>query len=168
VHSVNESAFYKSQPAICKTRTQSAFYQGAIKHGRWNGDSAPDLCVIRVPPPYTVIYNVNKNGIGMFMQKRAEKTKVKNAVFCTFLNNLMVWRHCWIHFLYIWWRKKGSGKIHHERNKNLKRNRADRMWAYSKYENFGMKWDIFFIMRRSRINIFTVRILWHCLATIFQ
>jgi hypothetical protein len=70
------------------------FHQGAIKHGRWNGDSAPDLCVMRVPP-YTLIYNVNKNGIGMFMQKlKAEKTKVKN-VFCTFLNNLMVWRHCW-------------------------------------------------------------------------
>jgi hypothetical protein len=25
---------------------------GAIKHGRWNGDSAPDLCVMRVPPVY--------------------------------------------------------------------------------------------------------------------
>jgi hypothetical protein len=57
-------------------------------------------------PPYTLIYNVNKNGIGMLMQKRSEKTNVKN-VFCTFLNNLMVWRHCWIHFMYIWWREKG-------------------------------------------------------------
>jgi hypothetical protein len=37
---------------------------------------------------------------------------------------------------------KRALKIHNERNKNLKRNRADRMWAYSKYENFGMKWDI--------------------------
>ena len=66
------------------------------------------------------------------MQKRAEKTKVKN-VFCTFLNNLMVLRHCWIIFC-ISDEGKRALKIHHERNKNLKRNRADRMWAYSKHE----------------------------------
>jgi hypothetical protein len=63
-------------------------------------------------------------------------------MFSAFLNNLMVWRHCWIIFCI-----SDEGKIkiiykYYKRNKNLKRNRTDRMWAYSKHEQLGIKWDI--------------------------
>ena len=50
---------------------------GRYKTRAVNGDSAPDLCVTPPPHVYINLYNVNKNRIGKFIQKRAEKTKVK-------------------------------------------------------------------------------------------
>jgi hypothetical protein len=59
------------------------------------------------------------------VQKRAEKTKLKN-VFCI-PKQLDGLKTLLDHFLYIYNEGKRALKIHHERNKNLKRNRTDRM-----------------------------------------
>jgi hypothetical protein len=52
-----------------KTAIYIDFEQGAIKHGQENRDSAPDLCVMRVPPPPRIHALINVNESGKFMQK---------------------------------------------------------------------------------------------------
>jgi hypothetical protein len=37
---------------------QDGVGQGAVKHGRWNGYGAPDLCVMQVPPAYFHFYSM--------------------------------------------------------------------------------------------------------------
>jgi hypothetical protein len=53
-------------------------YQGAIKHGRGNGNDAPDLCVMRPPPPVGFRILEILFRISTFEKKDTARVKIRN------------------------------------------------------------------------------------------
>jgi hypothetical protein len=75
--------------------------QGAVKHGRWNGYGAPDLCVMQVPPAYFHFYSMPRVGNLAFLRP--------NNSILAFLFLVWPWKKClafWLYFgLFLNWQE---------------------------------------------------------------